>query len=227
MPVLDEPVVLPRLAFLTAWRMLDLGDAPAVLGTDRHHWIREDAVRELEDRTMAALTRLGLARNHRLNDLWRGSLRILAHADHEFYSWSEHRDGGCGAVLIAARGEEAVRLVADDAAVLIEPVRPTWLATSLLDALPDADGASVPDQQLPDHALPAWLEQAPRDAVHQLYTARRTRDGRIRSRPLTALDLTDGGRVLTYPAEDRTVVLTSGTPQAIVTLLNETHTGLG
>jgi hypothetical protein len=232
MPVLDEPVVLPRLAFLTAWRMLDLEEAPAALGTDRHHWVREDAVRELEDRTMATLTRLGLARNHRLNELWRTSLRTLAHADREFSSWSTHREGGAGAVLVAARGEDAVRLVADDVAVLVEPVRPTWLATSLLDGLPDVGGADVPDRELrpespDDEDALARLAREPRDAVHQLGTARRGRGGRVRSVPITALDLAGRGRVLTCPAGEHGVVVTSGTPEAIVTWLNEAHAGLG
>ncbi len=222
MPVFDESVVLPRPAFLTAWRLLDLGDAPAALGTGRHHWLRDDAAAELEKRTMSTLTGLGLARNGRLNDLWRTSLRTLAHADREFYSWTTRRDGGHGAVLVAARGEDAVRLVADDVAVLVEPVRPARLATSLLDGLPELDGADVPDQVQPASAAPL---REPREAVHQLYTARRERGVRIRSNPATALDL-DRGRVLTYPVGEDAVVVAPGTPRLIVALLNETHTGL-
>ncbi|WP_439379399.1 ESX secretion-associated protein EspG [Amycolatopsis lexingtonensis] len=222
MPVFDEPVVLPRPAFLTAWRLLDLGEPPAALGTGHHRWVREDAAAELERRTMSTLTRLGLARNDRLNGLWRTSLRTLAHADHEFYSWTTRRDGGHGAVLVAARGEDAIRLVADDVAVLVEPVRPTRLATSLLDGLPELDGADVPDQVQPADAEPL---HEPREAVHQLYTARRHRGVRVRSNPATLLDL-DRGRVLTYPAGEDAVVVAPGTPRLIVALLNETHSGL-
>ncbi|MDT8910266.1 ESX secretion-associated protein EspG [Amycolatopsis sp. PS_44_ISF1] len=245
MSVLERAVVLPKLAFTTAWAMLDLGDPPPVLGPDIHYWMSDGVRRELHEQTIALLAEHGLARHDRLNPLWRATLRVISTPDREFYAWSGLRDGTQSASLIALRDEQGVCLRSSETTVEVRPVRVKWPATSLFDTLPDVPGASIrtvtlprdPGDNLPDPlAEPAdsrdrdhlaEVLSRPQDAVHQLYTARRDESGRrTRSLPITALDLTDQGRVLTYLTEDDRVTLVSGTPRTVVKTLNDTHDGL-
>lgn len=249
MSVIDKGVVLPRLGFLSAWDMLALGDPHPVLGADRDFWMADDAVRDLERRTMAWLTERGLARNGRLNALWKDTLRTVAEASAEFYGWSHYRDGSHGGILVAVRGEAAVRMFADRDTVILQPANASRPATALFDGLPPVDGARVrrvmmtksffddpfakPDDPLADSIDTSELDYfnqvvaEPRDAVHQLYVAHRDSEGnRRRSSPITALDLTARGRVLTYLSGDDEVVLVSGTPRETVLTLNTTQSGL-
>lgn len=236
MTVLDRAVVLPKLAFTTAWAMLDLGDPHPVLGTDLHHWMSDDVRRKLHEETISLLAEHGLARHDRLNPLWRATLRVISAPDREFYAWSGVRDGTQRASLIALRGDEGVCLLSRDTTVEVRPVRVKWPATSLYDTLPNVAGApirtvTVPrapdDEPSDDRDYLADVLSRPQDAVHQLYTARRDESGRrSRSLPITALDLTNEGRVLTYLTEDDRITLTSGTPRTMVKTLNDTHAGL-
>jgi ESX secretion-associated protein EspG len=243
--VLDRAVVLPKLAFTTAWAMLDLGDPHPVLGTGLHHWMSDDVRRRLHEETISLLAEHGLARHDRLNPLWRATLRVISAPDREFYAWSGLRDGTQRASLIALRDDEGVCLLSHDTTVEVRPVRVKWPATSLYDTLPTVAGAPIrtitvprtPDDEPPDPLTLAepstdrdYLSDVlsrPQDAVHQLYTARRDESGRrSRSLPITALDLTNEGRVLTYLTEDDRITLTSGTPRTMIKTLNDTHTGL-
>ncbi|WP_410576136.1 ESX secretion-associated protein EspG [Amycolatopsis sp. lyj-108] len=250
MSVIDAPVALPKRVFLTAWGMLDLGELHPIFGTDIHFWADDDASRQMHTRTMELLREHRLARGDRLSPLWTRTLGVLASPGREFYGWSQYLgDGSHGGILVAAHGDDAVRVLADDTTVAIEPVPAKWLASKLLDALPDLDGADVRTVCVPQDFYndPESARSGPlsdpidtrdidylnaamgreRDAVHQLYTA--TRDGageRRRSTPVTALDLTDGGRVLTYLTGDGEILLTSGTPREVVKTLNDTASGL-
>jgi hypothetical protein len=243
--VLDRAVVLPKLAFTTAWTMLDLGDPHPILGTDVHHWMSDDVRRDLHEETITLLAERGLARHDRLNPLWRATLRVIGAPDREFYAWSGLRDGTQRASLIALRGDEGVCVLSRDTTVEVRPVRVKWPATSLYDTLPNVAGAPIRTVTIPrttDDAPPDPLAEPsdnhdrdylaevlsrPQDAVHQLYTARRDEHGRrSRSLPITALDLTNEGRVLAYLTEDDRVTLTSGTPRTVVKTLNDTHAGL-
>jgi hypothetical protein len=78
------------------------------------------------------------------------------------------------------------------------------------------------------------LTSEPREAVHRLYTARRDDRGRIRSNPITALDIRGRGRVLTNFTDQHTITLSSGTPRmssgtprTIIKLFNDLHAQLG
>ncbi|UOZ03302.1 ESX secretion-associated protein EspG [Amycolatopsis sp. WQ 127309] len=243
MAVIDRPIVLPKLAFLTAWSMLAVGDLPSAFGTNLHHWTSADGRRELEVRAMTALTDLGLARNNRLNGLWRSTATVLARAGREYYSFSNFADGRACSVLIAARGEDALRVVIDDNVVSLEPIEDKWLATALLDTLPEVTAAVTPPAVVP-HAVyegqPASGEtdgrdlerlqtamQRPRQAVHQIYVARRDADGeRIRSLPITAIDIAEAGRLLVYTDADDNIVMIPATAREFVSTLNNTYTDL-
>jgi hypothetical protein len=148
-------------------------------------------------------------------------------------------------VLVASRGRDAVRVIVNDQVVVFEPIEAEWLASSLLETLPDVEGAAIrsvsvrqevyenpnarpanplaepPDTRDADLLLDTMAAQ--RDGMHQLYAAVRDREGsRIRSSPVTAIDLTGRGRVLTYLSRDDYVVLAPGTPREIVKTLNDT-----
>ncbi|MEV7043089.1 ESX secretion-associated protein EspG [Amycolatopsis sp. NPDC051061] len=243
--VIDAEVIVPRLAFLTAWDMLDLGEVPAVFGTGKHFWMDDTARRQLAGSTFGWLSEHGLARGGRVNPLWRDTLRVIAEADIEFYGWSNFRDESHGGLLVAVRGDSAIRAWADRDTVVLQPIPVKWPATSLVEALPQVDGAPVRavtvaqsfyddpesarrgpldgpvDRRDLDH-LDTVLSR-PRDAVHQLYTAIRVDDrDRVRSSPISAIDIADQGRVLTYVTGDARIVLTPGTPREIVRTLNDT-----
>ena len=244
MAVIDRPIIMPKLAFLTAWSMVELGELPPAFGASLHNWVTADGRRELEVRAMTALTDLGLARNNRLNGLWRSTTAVLAGAGREYYAFSNFADGRSCSVLLAARGGDAVRAIVDDNVVSLEPVQDKWFATALLDTLPDCPAATIPgtvaakpaqSDQSPslEHAIgeeAGYLDevmQRPRRAIHQIYVARRDSAGeRHRSMPITAIDLVDSGRVLVYSdPEDRVVLIPAGAREFVATL-NNTYAGL-
>jgi hypothetical protein len=45
--VIDRPIILPKLAFLTAWSMVEMGALPPAFGTSLHNWVTADGRREL------------------------------------------------------------------------------------------------------------------------------------------------------------------------------------
>lgn len=244
MAVIDRPIILPKLAFLTAWSMVDVGELPAAFGTSLHHWVTADGARELETRAMTALTDLGLARNHRLNGLWRSTATLLAGADREYYAFSNFADGGSCSVLLAARDGYAVRAIIDDNVVALEPVQDKWFATALLDTLPEVPPAKIPPAVVTKAAQngdspstePAADEsdsylcevmRRPRRAIHQIYVARRDLGGeRCRSMPITAIDLQESGRVLVYSDSDDNVILIPAAAREFVSTLNKTYAAL-
>jgi len=230
--------------------MVDVGEMPPVLGTGRHYWMTTDARRTLETRTMAALASLGLARNNVLNSLWRNTLTVMARAEREYYSFCNFAGAGSCSVLVATYQGDAVRVIVTDDIVALDPVPDQWHATALLDALPDVPGAAVRDvtiaksfynnpHEAARHPLAEPVDTRDRDrlrdvmardrtAVHQLYTARRDSGERLRSSPITAIDLAeDGGRVLTYSTGDDDIVMTSATSRETIRTLNNTMNSLG
>lgn len=249
MSVIDTPLALPKTVLLTAWTMVELGDPHPVLGSNLHYWTPADSAGKQHEHAMTLLTRQRAARNGRLSPLWTDTLRTIAFADHEFYSWCAFADGSSCAVLVASRGRDAVRVIVNDHVVVFEPIEAKWLASSLLETLPDVDGAAIrsvsvrqevyenpnarpsnplaepPDTR--DAELLLDTMAAPRDGLHQLYAAVRDGEGsRFRSSPVTAIDLTGRGRVLTYLTSDDCVILASGTPREIVKTLNDTASTL-
>lgn len=251
MAVLDRPVVLPKMAFLAAWGMIDLdGPLPPAIGTNYHYWTTSEARRTLETRALEALATLGLARNGRLNVLWRNTLTVLAQADREYYSFSNFAGGGSCSILVASGDGDAIRAIIDDNVIALEPVEDKWHATALLDTLPDVPGAALRPITVskafyddPEHGrtgpLAEPVDTTERDhlvevmrreraAVHQIYTARRENGQRLRSTPITAIDLADNhGRVLTYATADEHIVMLPATSRDFILTVNDTMNGLG
>ncbi len=249
MSVLERAVVLPRQGFLTAWSMIDLPDPHPIIGTDRHLWTDDESTRALHEETLTLLVEKGLARGGRLNPLWINTLTLMAAPAREFYAFSQYRDDSHGAVLVAANDTDALRVIADPQAVIIEPIPATRLATALFDSLPPIDpaagvravsmtraeaenGPTHPDDPLAeapdtrDYDELVSVLGAPRDAAHQLYAACRRDGERVRSSPITALDLTGRGRVLTYATGDDEIVMHPATFRDSILALNDTLDGL-
>lgn len=256
MPVIDSAVVLPRMVFIAVWDVENVGEPHPVIGPD-NHYMTDEFRAELHRRAYAYLEGLGLAVAGRSSPEFRHTLRVIARSDRQFYGWSsatEEQDNGV--VLVAALGRDAIRVSADDELVLLDPVPPTGLAEHLLAALPDVPAADVapttvprahlgnpsgfsnanPLAQLVDTGPFDYLTEvmgAQRDALHQLYAAVRDKSGeRRRSRPLSAIDLTERGRVLAYlddhPRHGREqVTLLPGTPANLTTVLTNLATASG
>jgi EspG family len=253
--VINEPLRMPILAFHTAWKCAGLGEPHPTIGPN-NYYMTDEFAGELERRTLTKLTDLGLASRGMLTRAFRYTLTVLARSSHEFYSWTHlPRSGDAGAILVAALGSNAVRLVTDHAVVLIDPIDPDRLPEHLVETLPTVPGATVQpitvsrseydseydtaadcdnDDPLAEPAdgpvrRLANLMHADRDAAHQIYFATRHGDGpRHRSVPISALDLTNQGRVLTFIGYDsdgkaNQIHLTSGTPANLIATLNATQ----
>ena len=252
MTVIDRPVRLPRLAFLTAWELQSLGTPHPVVGINDLYLtdeIRADILR----RTLARLTDLGLATPNGLKPPLQRTLATLASARREFYAWNSFRNGDAGAILVASSGNDAVRLIADGATVHLDAIDGDQLAQHFVETLPDVPGARVRSIAVPtsdfngghDYGDPLAepsvtqqqaarlreLMEAERDAVHQLYAAVRDDQGvRHRSVPMSAIDLSHRGRVMTFlSGEDQRrdiINLVPGTPAKLISVLKNTIDGL-
>ncbi|MCU1687736.1 MAG: secretion-associated protein EspG [Amycolatopsis sp.] len=226
--MIEKAVRVPRLALLTAWEWEGLGEPHPVLGTN-NYYMTDEFRADLQRRTHETLTRLGLASDGVLTPRFRTTLTTLARADRQYYSWTNfpRRSDDDGAILVAALGRDAVRLITDDTVVQLDPVSTDGLPGHFLDALPAAPAAGLRPMWVPkatfdgvddgSQARPLVdnsarnsdlmrlreLMRADRDAVHQIYAAKRDPSGnRVRSLPLSAIDLTGQGRILTYVNDD-------------------------
>lgn len=217
-------IVLPRYAFVKVWEWGGYGKPHPVVGAD-DMWLNDAAKNVLQGEVDGLLQKVGVAVNGVPTPEFRRKLAVLARAERECYGWiSQH--GEAGAVLVAAVGGEAVRVVRDDKVVVLDQVRADDLAGALVDVLPDVKSAEIGDIAIPASqysekrppvpeeyefqmstrnrrpdpgARVRALLNAPRAGMHQLYVAGRDRVGqRRRGRPVTVIDLVEGGRVVTY-----------------------------
>ncbi|MGC7101521.1 ESX secretion-associated protein EspG [Amycolatopsis lurida] len=249
--LIAERVAIPKLAFVTAWHLVGITHEPhPVLGTNRHFVMTDDASRRLTARTWTLLAELGLARRASVNPVFANTLTTIAEPDREYYGWS-NTGTDHAALLVAAKHPHAIRVATNDHIVVLDPIGADWLPDDFVSGLPEVAAAVVaptsvaadlyrnPDRRDPRKPLAEppdttavnyvrALLKAPRDAVHQLYTARRDIDGeRIRSVPLSAIDLTGRGRVLAYTNYDdeghENLHVVSGTAHNLITTLEHTN----
>ncbi|GAA3561775.1 hypothetical protein GCM10022222_51950 [Amycolatopsis ultiminotia] len=204
-------------------------------------YLSEEAAGERARRTQELLARLGASA-----PALRATLEMLASARHEVYGWTDfgtHQDDN-GAILIATSGRDAVRLITDGETVQLDPVSPRELAECLVLALPECPPARIQPlhyfegdgvDPLAEEAAAAdelrFLTRAPRDAVHALHAAIRARDGdRTHSTPLSVIDLTGRGRILSFlntnPDGSTRISVYPGTRAHLVDALNLTLDGL-
>ncbi|WP_409183861.1 ESX secretion-associated protein EspG [Amycolatopsis sp. VS8301801F10] len=234
----EQTVTLPVEALSAVWDMLDLGEQHPLLRAGRV-WVKSGAHRELHDATINLLAQLGLAENAAPSAHLRATLQVLAFAEREYFAWSALRGGIQRTAIVAQREQTAILVSAQDGLVEIRPAAPTRLATTLFDTLPQIPGAPVrsvsvtpasdaapdPFDETNSHEyLTATLNQ-PADATHQLYVARRTEGRHLTGGPVLAADV-KSGRILTYQTTEGRTELISGTPRAIVKILNDTFAAL-
>ncbi|MFD2416428.1 ESX secretion-associated protein EspG [Amycolatopsis pigmentata] len=219
-----NPVVLPRYAFVKAWEWGGYGKPHPVIGAD-DLWLDDTVKTVLRREVDGLLEKAGVAANGVLMPEFRRTLAVLARAERECYGWIS-RHGETGAAMVAAVGEETVRVVRDAKVVIVDHVPIGDPPDALVDVLPDVIGAAVGEVTIPaaqysgrrspvadeyefemetrsrrpDPAVRVHeLLSAPRSGTHQLYSAGRDRTGqRRRGRPITVIDLLETGRVLTY-----------------------------
>ncbi|MBB4689691.1 ESX secretion-associated protein EspG [Amycolatopsis jiangsuensis] len=223
MNILDRPVRLPRPVFLMSWKLAELGALPVVVEPDQTYRT-DDGATAFRQRALDELARLGLIdRDGALIPQYRATLEVLARARREVYSWSNLRDASvqAAAILTAESGRDAIRLITNHEVIQLDPIRPRALVESLVDTLPNGRPARIRplcvpkghyddagrdygrDDPLTEDAADAdelrRLMRAERDAIHQLYAATRDNAGeRTRSTPLSAIDLTRVGRILSF-----------------------------
>jgi hypothetical protein len=250
--VIDRPLRLPRIAFLTAWELQGLGTPHPIIGVNDLYLtdvIRADILR----RTLTRLTDLDLATPNGLMPAFQHTLATIASATRELYAWSSFHYGDTGAILIASHGDHAVRLITDGTTVHLDPVDAEQLAQHFVETLPDVPGARVrpiaitstdytSDRDRADPlAEPNAAEQqanylrelmrTERDAIHQMYAAVRDhQEVRHRSVPISAIDLLHRGRVVTFLSGDEggpdIINLVPGTPTKLISVLKATLRGL-
>ncbi|WP_312872185.1 ESX secretion-associated protein EspG [Amycolatopsis dendrobii] len=233
-----EAVTLPVEALSVVWDMLDLGEQHPMLRAKRV-WVKAGAHRELHAATIDLLARLGLADNDAPSAYLRGTLQVLAEAEREYFAWSAFRGGIQRTGIVAQREQAAILVSAQDGLVEIQPTAPTRLATTLFGTLPQIPGAPVrsvsvtsatdaapdPFDETNSHEYLASTLNQPAEATHELYVARRANGRHLTGGPILAADV-NTGRILTYPTTDGRTELISGTPRAIVKILNDTFAAL-
>lgn len=259
MSVISNPVALPRIAVHTLWGWEGLGEPHPVLDAGGM-WMSEEHKARLEEGILAELAKQGLASDGHIAPELRETLRLLASAAQEIYGWVADITGGdTGAIMVAALGRDAVRLLRDERAVVLDPIPADQLAERFVEALPDVGPAAIKPISIPkssyspsrapveedDFEFQLHTEYAPPDpadqlvelmrlkrtAEHKIYVAKRSGGSRVRSDQLTAIDLADHGRILTYLAKHdgephiECVPMSSGDLVAKLRLVAETLTG--
>ncbi|MFD2415392.1 ESX secretion-associated protein EspG [Amycolatopsis pigmentata] len=252
MTVIDRPLRLPRLAFLTAWELQGLGTPHPIVGVN-DLYLTDEFRADILRRTLARLTDLDLATPNGLKPALQHTLTTIASATRELYAWSSFRNGDTGAILLASRGDHAVRLITDGTAIHLDPIDPNQLTQHFVETLPDVPGARVrpititntdyngdrdrgdplaePNVAEQQAAYLRELMRTERDAVHQMYAAvRDSQDVRHRSVPISAIDLSHRGRVVTFLSDGDggpdAINLVSGTPTKLISVLKATLSGL-
>ncbi|MFD2467303.1 ESX secretion-associated protein EspG [Amycolatopsis silviterrae] len=233
----EQTVTLPVEALSAVWDMLDLGEQHPMLRANRV-WVKTGAHRELHAATITLLTKLGLADNDAPSAHLRAILRVLADAEREYFAWSALRGGIQRTVIVAQREQAAILVSAQDGLVEIQPTASSRLATTLFGTLPQIPGAPVrsvsvtasdtapdPFDETNSHEYLASTLNQPADATHQLYVARRANGRHRTGGPILAADVR-AGRILTYPTTEGRTELISGTPRAVVKILNDTFAAL-
>ncbi|UKD54219.1 ESX secretion-associated protein EspG [Amycolatopsis sp. FU40] len=244
MTIIDRPLRMPRSVFLALWHGEDLGKAPVVV-EDTPMYLTEEGAAERAKRTRELLNALGDTA-----DALRSTLRLLATARHEVYGWTDfgtHQEDN-GAILVAATKPDAVRLITDSEFVQLDPVSPDELAACLVMAMPECPPAAVRAMRVSreyydgggsadplaeeggDADELRYLMRAPRAAVHQLHAA--IRDGRGERRyssPLSVIDLSGRGRVLSFQSSrdgEAQISVYPGNRASLIDAVNRTLTSL-
>lgn len=249
-------LAVPRFAFIKAWEWWAPAPPPPVVGGDTF-WLNDTAKATVETKVNEALARAGLIEGGAPTPRFRHILGVLARPEREISAWVARTETGeTGGILVAAARRYGIRLVRDEKLVMVDEIPPANLVETFVDVLPDVPPARIPELAVPlsrydnprDEAYefdmqtrhtgpdPAAtmreLVNARRTGLHQIYAAVAGRGGRrLRSNPLTAIDLADRGRILTFvtsngPRREAEISCVPGGRRDLVELLHATHKAL-
>lgn len=256
----DGPVVLPRIAFAKAWETERIGPPHPVTGVVDMWIEDDAAatVDELMWGALAEAGCYDLRRG-RIADDFRDLLLAIAHAPREVYCFSSHRDGTDRAILAVPYDKTSLTIVVAGELMSIAETTP-GLAHAVVTELPGHPPSVIREFIVPQHEYdthgnrggsddygldttadhtagpvdPAenlrTIMASPRTAGHQLYAAVRNGGARRSSVPLTAVDTTGHGRVLTYlrpgPYGGMDIACGPGDDRNIASTLDNTLAGL-
>lgn len=209
--MLRSSIQLSDLAFDVLWRQEGLGEHHPALSVDPPGRTEDD--RALVERdVLGELRRLGL--DH--PDV-RGTLHLIAKAEHDYSAWIAVTPQETRPVVVAVNAKHGVLALRDEGFVQLHPIRPENAPEVLAMQLPDVPagrGASIkvheteiklhqPGKASPSISLRQLLAQ-PRKGTAKLYAARRDGEGRQRAKTfLTTIDFEDGRwLVVKYTDED-------------------------
>lgn len=200
MSVLRSSIQLSDLAFDVLWKQERLGEYHPALSVDSPGETEEERA-AIERDVIGELRRVGL--DH--PDV-RGTLHLIAKADHDYSAWIAVTPSETKPVVVAANSQYGVLAVHDNGFVQLHPIRPENAPEVLAMQLPDVPagrGASInvheseinvhqAGRPSPSISLRQLLAQ-PRKGTAKLYAAKRNGEGRQRAKTfLTTIDFEDG-----------------------------------
>lgn len=155
MTIIQKRVLLPLLAVDRLWAWAELGDVHPTLGIG-DFWVAEEARPQVEDAVYEVLGQEGLGTRDNPPPEIIGTLRLIATATEEYYAWIDDiADGDAGALLVAAKDDEAVVMGRDQRGMVLEPVGAEDLAERFVDSLTKVEAADIPNLTVPKAAFDA------------------------------------------------------------------------
>ncbi|MFD4644604.1 ESX secretion-associated protein EspG [Lentzea sp. NPDC058436] len=198
--MLRSSIQLSDLAFDVLWKQEKLGEYHPALSVDSPGETDDDRVL-IERDVIGELRRVGL--DH--PDV-RGTLHLIAKAEHDYSAWIAATPNESRPVVVAANSQYGVLALHDNGFVQLHPIRPENAPEVLAMQLPDVPagrGASINVHESeiklhqsgkvsPSIELRQLLAQ-PRKGTAKLYAAKRNGEGRQRAKTfLTTIDFEDG-----------------------------------
>ncbi|GGN26512.1 ESX secretion-associated protein EspG [Lentzea pudingi] len=198
--MLRSSIQLSDLAFDVLWKQEGLGEYHPALSVDSPGETEDERVL-IERDVIGELRRLGL--DH--PDV-RGTLHLIAKAEHDYSAWIAVTPQETKPVVVAVNAQHGVLALHDNGFVQLHPIRPENAPEVLAMQLPDVPagrGASInvheteiklhqPGKASPSISLRQLLAQ-PRKGTAKLYAAKRSGEGRQRAKTfLTTIDFEDG-----------------------------------
>ena len=198
--MLRSSIQLSDLAFDVLWKQEKLGEYHPALSVDSPGETEDERVL-IERDVIGELRRVGL--DH--PDV-RGTLHLIAKAEHDYSAWIAVTPNETKPVVVAANSQHGVLALHDNGFVQLHPIRPENAPEVLAMQLPDVPagrGASInvhateinvhqPGKASPSISLRQLLAQ-PRQGTAKLYAAKRNGEGRQRAKTfLTTIDFEDG-----------------------------------
>lgn len=149
MTIIRKPVSLPLLAVDRLWEWAGLGKVHPALGIG-DLWVPEDSRRKVENAVYEVLEQQGLGSPGNPSPEITGTLRLIATATEEYYAWiNDIGTNDAGALLVAAKDDEAVLMSRDQRGMELQPIDPERLAERFVEAIVEVEAADIPNLSVP------------------------------------------------------------------------------